>query len=113
MAVTIQRYETADNTMLEKCGHNYKIITGYLSFATYITGGVPMDMSDTFPDRLDFVMADQAMGGYVLRYDYTNRKMLVYFADYSTGTDSVLIEIADDTNLAAAVSNTHFVAIGK
>ena len=74
MAVTIQKYETADNQMLEKCGHGYKIITGYLSFATYITDGVPMDMSLDFPTRIDLVLAD-AMSGYRLPGSFSHQEI--------------------------------------
>lgn len=112
MAVTVQRYETADNLMGEKCGHNYKIITGYLSFATYITDGVPMDMSLDFPTRLEFVQVE-AMSGYVFKYDYSNRKLLAYYCDYSTNTDGALIQVADSADISKSVSNTHFMAIGK
>jgi len=111
MAITVQKYDTADNNLLEKCGHGYKLITGYLSFATYITDGVPMDMSLDFPNRLHFLIVEPK-GGYIFNYDYTNRTLLAYYADYSTGTDSVLIQVADDLDISKAVSNCHFMAIG-
>lgn len=104
MAITVQKYDTADNNLLEKCGHAYKLITGYLSFATYITGGVPMDMSLDFPKRVDLVVVE-SVGGYVFSYDYSNRTLKAY-----EGTQD---EVAGSFNLATNVSNTHFMAIGK
>ena len=112
MAVSVQKYDTADNNMLEKCGHAYKMITGYLSFTTYITDGVPMDISLDIPNRVDLVLAD-AMGGYTLKYDYTNRKMLVYMVNGATASDGPLIQVADTTDLSKSVSNCHFMAVGK
>lgn len=112
MSVTVQKYDTADNNMLEKCGHNWKMITGYLSFATYITDGVPMDISLDIPNRVDIVIVEPK-GGYIFNYDYTNRKLLAYYADYSTGTDAVLIQVASGVDMSAAVSNCHFMAVGK
>ena len=104
MAVTVQKYETADNNLLEKCGHGYKLITGHLSFATYITGGVPMDMSLDFPARVDLVVVE-SVGGYVFSYDYGNRTLKAY--------DGTQDEVAGNFDLATNVSNTHFMVIGK
>lgn len=108
-AVTIQRLETADNLMGEKCGHNYKMITGVLTFTTYATGGVSVDLSADMPTKIHFFSTDQK-GGYTTSYDYTNRKLLIYEA----GADSApLDQVAAGQDLSTSMSDTRFLAIGK
>ncbi len=108
-AVTIQRYETVDNLMEEKCGHNYKVITGQLTFTTYATNGVSVDLSADLPTRVDFFNAD-AKGGYVPAYDYANRKLKIYEA----GADgAALDEVTAGTDLSTNMSDTRFMAVGK
>ena len=53
-----------------------------------------------FTARVDLVLFDQA-GGYTFAYDYTNEKVLAYYADYSSGTDGALIAVVDDVDLSA------------
>jgi hypothetical protein len=108
-AVTIQRYETADNTMIEKCGHGYKILTGKLTFTTYATGGVSVDLSQDMPTRVHFFTTDQK-GGYTTSYDYTNRKLLIYEA----GADGApLDQVAAGEDLSTTMDDTRYFAIGK
>lgn len=108
-AVTIQRFETADNLVGEKCGHNYKIITGVLTFTTYATGGVLVDLSADMPTKVHYFNAD-AKAGYVPAYDYTNRKLLIYEA----GVDGAMLdEVSAGRELSTSMSDTHFIALGK
>jgi len=116
MAISVQKYDTADDKIIEKCGHNWKLITGYLSFATYITDGVPMDISLDIPNRVDIVIVEPK-SGYSFQYDYSSRKLLAYYVDASTASEAVsaapLVQVASGADLSTAVSNCHFMAVGK
>ena len=75
---------------------------------TYTTGGVPM------PDKAYFGMNKEIIGmtflegvgasgnGFVYKYDITNNKMLIYFADYDAGADGALIQYTSGGTPAAA-----------
>ena len=107
-AVTIQRIETADNLMGEKCAHNCKIITGTLTFTTYATSGVSVDLSADIPKKVHVVMAD-LKAGYFGQYDYANRKLLIYEA----GADgAALDELGAGTKLTSTLSDSRFIALG-
>jgi len=108
-AVTIARLETADNLIGEKCGHNYKMITGVLTFTTYATGGVSVDLSQDMPTKVHIFLTDQK-GGYTTSYDYATRKLLIYEA----GADSApLDEVAAGEDLSTSMDDTRFMAVGK
>jgi hypothetical protein len=40
--------------------------------------------------------------GFIYKYDITNRKIIIYYADYSAGADGALIELPNGTAPAAA-----------
>ena len=102
---TITYYE--GETFLEKCGLDFKIITGNINIGTYASNGVSMDLSKQIPTKVHYVGVD-GNGGYVGQYDYTNKKLIVYEA----GEDgAALDEVTDSTNLSSI--NMRFVAIGK
>lgn len=105
---TITLYE--DETMTEKCGHDFKIITGNINIGSYASNGVSMDLSKQIPTKVHAVLVESD-GGYIGSYDETNKKLKVYYADYDAEADGALIEVADQTDLAAV--NMRFVAIGK
>jgi len=106
---SITYYE--DDTMIEKCGHNFKMITGVLVFTTYsATTGVTFDLRKQLPTKVHFVQFDNP-AGYVLTYDYTNRRILVY--EGSFGTASAPTEVNDNTDLSSALATVRFLAIGK
>ena len=109
-ALTIAYYE--DDTVNEKCGHNFKLITGVLTFTTYTTDGVALDLSKQIPTKVHQVIVEPK-AGYVPVYDYTNKKLLVYYADYSTNTDGALIQVASAADLSTDMADTRFTAIGK
>jgi len=100
-----------DDTINEKCGHNFKIITGTLTFTTYSgTTGVTFDLRKQIPTKVHIVRFDNP-AGYVLTYDYTNRRILVY--EGSFGTASAPTEVNDNTDLSTALASVRFLAIGK
>jgi hypothetical protein len=110
MALTITYKE--DEEIVEKCGHGYKLITGSIAFdSSYPTGGEAMDLSKKIPTDLHMVWFE-ANGGYVFQYDYANKKVKAYYADYSESTDGVLIEVANAVDLSG-LTDVRFGAIGK
>ncbi len=108
--LTTTYYE--DDTIIEKCGHNFKMITGVLVFTTYSsTTGLTFDLRKQLPTKVHIVKFDNP-AGYVLNYDYANRRILVY--EHAHGTaHSALDEVDDDTDLSTALATVRFLAIGK
>lgn len=97
-----------DESMIEKCGHDFKMITGSINIATYLDSGVPMDLSNQLPTKIHYVGLD-GDGGYVGQYDYDNNVVKVFEV---TSTDGGGLDaVASGTDLAAV--DMHFVAIGK
>ena len=100
-----------DETINEKCGHNFKLITGTLAFTTYSgTTGVTFDLRKQMPTKVHIVKFDNT-AGYVLNYDYTNRRILVYEGAF--GTASAPGEVTDNTDLSTSLAAVRFLAIGK
>jgi hypothetical protein len=92
-------------------GRHYKIVTGTIAFdSSYPTGGEALDLTSYF-DSLKVVLLETA-AGYTLEYDNVNKKVKVFYADYSTGTDGALIEVASTTDLATVLAEVRFVAFG-
>jgi hypothetical protein len=101
-----------DKSFNEKCGQDWKMFTGTIAFdASYPTGGEAWDMSALMPVSLKAVFIENK-SGYVFEYDYTNKKVIAYYCDYSTGTDAVMIEVANTVDLSA-VTGVRFMAIGE
>lgn len=84
------------------------VITGSFAIGTYATGGVALDLTGKIKTA-KFVSIEPG-SGYVCVYDYTNKKVKVYYADYDAVADGVLIEVADDTDLSAVTCR--FLAVG-
>ena len=98
-----------DTTMNEKCSHNFKMVTGVLTFATYTTNGVTFDLRKKLPTEVHYV-AIEPKGGFVAVYDYTNRKIKIFEA----GADGdALDEVGSGQAIAGTMSDTHFIAFGK
>lgn len=90
---------------------NLRIITGQIDFdSSYPTGGEAMDLSSYFPVALKAVFIENK-AGYVFAYDYANKKVLAYYADYDAVADGALIQVANTTDLSAVV-DVRFMAIG-
>lgn len=108
---TITYYE--DKKIVEKCSHNFKMITGLLTFTTYsstTTTGVPFDLSNELPSLIHFVGFQNKLG-YVPVYDYTNSRIRIYEAGADGGP---LDELGDGTVLSGGTMSTaRFFAIGK
>ena len=101
-----------DQEIYEKCGHNYKIITGSLAFdSSYPTNGEPMDLSKQIPTDIHMVIIEPS-AGYILQYDYTNKKVKAYWNDYNAGADAALIEVTNTTDLSG-LTDVRFMAVGK
>lgn len=110
MALTITK-EPAQNT-------NY-------SLESVLARGLKMEFGKFTPDT-SWLAAGEAMsfgftptlvlienkGGIVFEYDYTNSKMLAYYADYDAVADGALIVVPDTTNLSVICADTRYVAYG-
>jgi len=108
MGAATKVYLEAD-TINEKCGFDFKMITGVITFTTYSTSGVSFDLSKLIPTKVHY-LAVEPKGGYVAVYDYTNAKILVYEA----GSDSAALdEVAANTDLSTTMADTRFFALGK
>lgn len=101
-----------DETINEKCGHGFKMVTGILTFGTYETGGgVAFDLSKQLPTKVHMVIIEPK-GGYVPVYNYSTKKILVYVKAIATATGP-LVELTTAANLASTMADTRFTAIGK
>ena len=102
-----------DETINEKCGHNFKMVTGVLTFGAYETGGgVAFDLSKQLPTKIHQVIIEPK-GGYVPVYNYTTKCIVIYVASTTEVAGHALTELAATTNLASAMADTRFTAIGK
>jgi hypothetical protein len=86
------------------------MVTGYITFdgGNYAADGIAMDLSKVFPSELHIVLFE-ARGGFLYEYDYTNKKVKVFYYDYSNASDGIGIEYV----VAAIATVVRFVAIGK
>ena len=67
-----------DKSIIEKCGHGYKMITGSVAFTgTYSTNGETLDLRKILPIDVHMVMITPS-GGYSFEYDYTARKVKAF-----------------------------------
>lgn len=85
----------------------YTRVEGTVAFDTsYPTGG------EDFSAGLDPVLSldVKPSAGYVFSTDYTNKKILAYYADYSTTVDAALIQVADTADVGTAVTAANFEA---
>lgn len=84
------------------------IEVGTIAFdSSYPTGGEALSFEGFTPTA---VMV-QSSGGYVFSWDSTNAKVLAYYADYDGAADGALIQVANETNLAALTA-VQYIAIG-
>ena len=107
MAKTITFFE--DDTITEKCGHNFKMITGSIHFETYVDGGVPCDLSNQLPTKVHYVEFNST-GGAVPVYDYENKTIKVYEA---AADGALLDELTAGDAIGATATDCRFFAIGK
>ena len=82
---------------------------GSLAFDTsYPTGGESL----TFPAFKNVaIVLVESKAGYVFSYDYTNSKVIAYYADYDAVADGALIQVANETNLSA-LTDVRYIAVG-
>ena len=108
---TVTYYE--DKTVIEKCSHGGKMITGSLAFTTYsatTTSGVSFDLSNQLPAKVHIVKFDNP-AGYILNYHYTNKRILVY--NKPIASTASMTEIANGISLASPLAAVRFIAFGK
>lgn len=88
-----------------------KIATGTFDFdSSYPTGGeATTGISDLFAEVLYVNLSPKS--GYTFEYDYTNNKILAYYADYDAVADGALIQVPNTTNLST-VTGVRWVAFG-
>jgi hypothetical protein len=97
--------------MLGLCGLGGKMVFGQFDSdgGNYVTNGVSLDLSALLPRGVGLILFENK-SGYIFQYDYTAKKVKVYFADYDAGADGALIQY---TNGAAFnVDGVGFVAFG-
>lgn len=70
--------------------------------SSYPTGGESLTASDLgfqHASDIKLVLASPD-GGYIFQYDYTNKKLLAYYADYDAVADGALIQVPNTTDLS-------------
>lgn len=72
--------------------------------SSYPTGGEAVDIG------LDTIHSAhlEPDDGYIFKYDYTNNKILAYYADYDDTADGALIEVAAAVDLSNVVIRCKF-----
>lgn len=85
------------------------VLTGYFTTDTsYPTGGWELDFSSYFEVVEDVHVG--GFGGYVLQYDYTNKKVFAYEA----GVDAAALdEVGSGGNIQSALGTIRFSVIGR
>jgi hypothetical protein len=87
--------------------YGMKMEMGSIAFdSSYPTGGEAL----AFGFTPAIVIAEPNLG-YVFQYDYTNKKLLAYYADYDAVADGALIQVANTTNLSGLTA-VKYVAFG-
>ena len=99
---------TVDQTI--DLGGTEKLYIGRISLDnSYPTGGEAIDVSGN--ERFDSMLLEPTSGGYILRWDAANQKVIALMGDNNNASDGPLIEVAATTDLSA-VTNVVFWAIG-
>lgn len=95
------------------------------SLQSALARGLKMEIGKFTPDS-SWLAAGEAMsfgftpimvqiestGGIVFNYDYTNSKVLGWYADYDGAADGALIVVADAVDLSTICANTRYIAYG-
>lgn len=88
-----------------------KIVHGALAFdSSYPTNGELLLLSQVGLATIDH-MDIPSHKGFTFEWDSTNKKVKVFFADYSTNVDGALIEVTNATDLSA-ITAAPFIAQG-
>ncbi|TVL98679.1 MAG: hypothetical protein CV087_20840 [Candidatus Brocadia sp. WS118] len=78
---------------------NSRVVVAVFTFdASYATSG---EACDPGLGTINIALSDPSVSGYVFQYDYTNKKLKAFYADYDAGADGPLIEVANGTNLSS------------
>ena len=78
--------------------------------SSYPTGGESLTAASLGIKTIELLIAEPK-SGYVFSYDYTDAKLMVYYADYAAAAAGALIQIPDLTDLSA-ITNVKIFAIG-
>lgn len=83
-------------------GEGWRMLTGSLNLDnSYPAGGYPLDLSARLPNLTGVFV--EPKGGYLMQYDYTNKKLQVFYFNYPGAAAGAAIEVPAATNLAALV----------
>jgi len=105
----------SDKSILQKCAHGWKIITGQFTTPTGnwdagSAGYESLDLSKYFIDGAPDIVLIENAGGYVFEYDYTNKGVVAKYADYDKSSDGELISVPG--NSVDIDLTVKFIAIG-
>jgi len=76
-----------------------RIVIAVFTFdSSYPTGG---EACDPGLGTVNIALSDPSVSGYVFQYDYTNKKLKAFYADYDAGADGALIEVANGVDLSS------------
>ena len=107
-AITYNRLE--DASIGERRAKSCFMVIGHLTITgNYVTDGVAMDLSGIFKDLQIVEFENKA--GLIFQYDYSGKKVLVFYCDYDAGADGALIQVPEDTTWQGA-DGVKFKAIG-
>lgn len=106
----------SDKSMLEKLGHDWKVITGQFTtpdgnWDADSSGYEPLDLSAHFISGAPSIVLIEPAGGYVFEYDHVNKGVIAKYADYDAVADGALINVPVDS--VDIDLTTRFIAIGK
>lgn len=77
------------------------IVDVEVSSETYSAGGISFDYEDYVIDV--GIVIPVSVGGYVFEYDYDDKKIKVYYADYDATEDGELIEFSGSLTVTIPV----------
>jgi hypothetical protein len=86
---------------------NSRVVIGTFTFdSSYATNG---EACDPGLGTINLAISDSSVSGYTFQYDYSNKKLKAFYADYDAGADGALIEVANAVDLSAVSVRMIFV----
>ena len=84
-----------------------RLWVGKMTFdSSYPTGGESIAALTT--DNKVLAMLGASGGGYIFEFDYDNQKLKVMYGDYSNGSDGVLVQVPNETDLSSLIVDITF-----
>lgn len=93
-----------------KLSNAFATVTDVTFDSSYVTGGLAVDPGSLGLESVALLQASNS-GGYAFEYDYTNKKLKAYRADYDAVADGPLVEVPATTNLSAVT--TKVISFGR